>query len=129
MPDRIRVATLNIWCRHGDWPARRDVLREGFRSLRPDFVALQETVVDDAGDQVREIFGDEYDVLHQGCRTSEGVGCSVVSRWPAVRDEEVDLCVTDRVNPRDFPGHSAAVEVASWRATSTRGPRPAASGS
>ena len=110
MAERIRVATLNIWCRHGDWPARRDVLREGFKELRPDLVALQETVVDDAGDQVREIFGDEYAVLHQGRRTPEGVGCSLVSRWPAVRVEEIDLCVTERVNPQDFPGRSTAAE-------------------
>ncbi|GAA1578297.1 hypothetical protein GCM10009789_34720 [Kribbella sancticallisti] len=46
------MATLNIWCRHGDWPARREVLREGFRNLRPDLVALQETVVEDSYDQV-----------------------------------------------------------------------------
>jgi endonuclease/exonuclease/phosphatase family metal-dependent hydrolase len=104
------VATVNIWCRHGDWSARREVLREEFRALRPDLVALQETVVDDAGDQVREIFGDEYDVLHQGRRTAEGVGCSVVSRWPVLRVEEIDLCVTERVDPQDFPGRSTAAE-------------------
>lgn len=110
MPEQIRLATLNIWCRHGDWPARREVLREGFRELRPDLVALQETVVDDAGDQVREIFGDEYAVLHQGRRTAGGVGCSMVSRWPPVRVEEIDLCVTERVRAQDFPGRSTAAE-------------------
>jgi hypothetical protein len=25
----IRVATLNLWMRNGDWPARRRVLRAG----------------------------------------------------------------------------------------------------
>jgi exonuclease III len=100
----LRVATVHIWCRHGDWEARREVLREGFKTLQPDLVALQETVVTDESDQTRELFDDEYYVLHQGRRTPEGVGCSIVSRWPPVRVDEIDLCVTERVDPQDFPG-------------------------
>ncbi|WP_433017192.1 endonuclease/exonuclease/phosphatase family protein [Kribbella sp. CA-294648] len=110
MTERLRVATLNIWCRHGDWPARREILREGFRALRPDLVALQETVVGDGDDQVAELFGDEYHVIHQGRRTPEGVGCSIVSRWEPVRMDEIDLCVTERVDPEDFPGRSTVAE-------------------
>jgi endonuclease/exonuclease/phosphatase family metal-dependent hydrolase len=109
---KIRVATLNIWCRHGDWPARRDVLRKCLEELQPDLVALQETVVDGDVDTVREIFGDDFHVLHQGRRTPEGVGCSIVSRWAPVRVEEIDLLVTERVDPNDFPGRSTAVEFA-----------------
>jgi hypothetical protein len=34
MPARpLRVATLNIWGRHGDWPQRRDLLRSEFAAL------------------------------------------------------------------------------------------------
>ncbi|MEU4605761.1 endonuclease/exonuclease/phosphatase family protein [Kribbella sp. NPDC023972] len=110
MAETLRVATLNIWCRHGDWAARRDVLRDGFRLLKPDLIALQETVVTDDSDQTAELFGDDYHVLHQGRRTPEGVGCSIVSRWPAVAVEEIDLCVTERVDPQDFPGRSTAAE-------------------
>lgn len=40
-----------------DWEARREVLREGFRTLRPDLVALQETVVTDQMDQTADLFG------------------------------------------------------------------------
>jgi endonuclease/exonuclease/phosphatase family metal-dependent hydrolase len=110
MQARLRVATVNIWCRHGDWPARRDVLRDGFTDLQADLVALQETVVADGSDQVAELFGPDYHVLHQGQRTPEGVGCSLVSRWPVARVDEIDLCVTDRVDPTDFPGRSMAAE-------------------
>jgi endonuclease/exonuclease/phosphatase family metal-dependent hydrolase len=108
---RLRVATLNIWCRHGDWPARRAVLRDGFRDLRPDLIALQETVVDGGDDQVAELFGDDFHVVHQGRRTSDGVGCSIVSRWPLTRVDEIDLLVTERVDPQDFPGRTTAAEV------------------
>ena len=98
----LRVATLN---RPGAWPARREMLRTGFQALKPDVIALQETVVCD--DQVRELFGTEYHVVHQGRRNAEGVGCSIVSRWPPQAVEDVARCVTDRVNPADFPGHGS----------------------
>jgi endonuclease/exonuclease/phosphatase family metal-dependent hydrolase len=109
MDHAVKVATVNVWCRHGDWHARRKVLRAGFDALQADLVALQETVVD-GDDQVRELFGDEYHVLHQGRRTTDGVGCSIVARWPAVRTTEIDLLVTDRVDPADFPGRTTAAE-------------------
>jgi mRNA deadenylase 3'-5' endonuclease subunit Ccr4 len=38
----VRVATLNLWGRRGQWDERRRVLAEGFRALEPDLVALQE---------------------------------------------------------------------------------------
>jgi exonuclease III len=108
--NRIRVATLNVWGPYGDWPARREVLRAGFAELDPDLVVLQETVVRKGTDQARELFGDVYHVLHQGRRAREGVGCSIVSRWPADAVEEVDLLVTDRVDPDDFVGRATLAE-------------------
>lgn len=110
-PPRVRVATLNIWARHGDWPARRAVLRDGFARLAPDLVALQETVLTDGEDQVAELFGPEYTVVHHGRRTAEGVGCSIVSRWAPLDVHRTDLHVTERVDPEDFVGQCAAVEV------------------
>ncbi|PZF80314.1 endonuclease/exonuclease/phosphatase family protein [Jiangella anatolica] len=109
---RIRVATLNVWGRHGDWTARRAVLRDGFARLAPDLVALQETVVTDDYDQAADLFGPEYTVVHHGTRTAEGVGCTIVSRWQPGRVDQTDLWVTDRVDPSDFVGQCAAVEVA-----------------
>ncbi|NEE00388.1 endonuclease/exonuclease/phosphatase family protein [Phytoactinopolyspora halotolerans] len=109
--DRIRLATLNWWSRHGDWPRRREVLRDGFDALAPDLVALQESVVTDDYDQVVDVFGDRYHVVHQKRRHADGTGCSIVSRWPPVNTWELDLCVTARVDPGDFVGCATAIEV------------------
>ncbi|GAA1546215.1 endonuclease/exonuclease/phosphatase family protein [Kribbella lupini] len=110
MTGMVRVATLNIWCRHGDWPARREVLRAEFARLQPDLIAVQETVVNGEYDQVRELLGDEYHLLHQGRRAREGVGCSIAARWEPQEVREVDHLVTDRVDPDDFPGRSTLAE-------------------
>jgi endonuclease/exonuclease/phosphatase family metal-dependent hydrolase len=111
MPPTLRIATLNVWGRHGDWPRRRTVLREGFAALRADLVALQETVVTDEYDQVVDLFGGDVHVVHQGRRSADGTGCSIVSRVPPLDVREVDLCVTARVDPADFLGRSTTVEV------------------
>jgi endonuclease/exonuclease/phosphatase family metal-dependent hydrolase len=110
MPDRLRVATLNIWARHGDWSHRCDVLRDGFDTLQPDLLALQETLVTSTYDQVIDLVGDDLHVLHQSQRTKEGIGCSIVSRWAPSRITEIDLLVTSRVDPADFVGRSTAAE-------------------
>jgi endonuclease/exonuclease/phosphatase family metal-dependent hydrolase len=111
MSPSLRIATLNMWGRHGDWPRRREVLREGFAGLRADLVALQETIVTDGYDQVLDVFGDEVHIVHQGQRSADGLGCSVVSRFPPLNVREVGLCVTERVDPAEFLGRSTAVEV------------------
>jgi endonuclease/exonuclease/phosphatase family metal-dependent hydrolase len=61
----MRVATLNLWGRRGAWEERRRVLAEGFRELAPDLVAFQEAVVGDGYDQVADILGPGYHVVHQ----------------------------------------------------------------
>ena len=37
----MRVVSLNLWGRRGDWPARQAVLVAGLRDLRPDLVAFR----------------------------------------------------------------------------------------
>jgi endonuclease/exonuclease/phosphatase family metal-dependent hydrolase len=111
MPARpLRVATLNIWGRHGDWPQRRDLLRSQFGALQPDLIALQETVVTDDYDQVADLLGSSYHVIHQSQRADNGTGCSIASRLPPVQVDEVKLCVTARVDPADFVGRSTAAQ-------------------
>jgi hypothetical protein len=44
----VRVATLNLWGRRGEWEERRRVLVDGFHELEPDLVAFQEAVVGDS---------------------------------------------------------------------------------
>jgi endonuclease/exonuclease/phosphatase family metal-dependent hydrolase len=111
MPERrLRAATLNIWGRHGDWPRRRELLRSGFAALQPDLVALQETVLTDEYDQAADLLDAGYHVIHQSQRAEDGTGCSIASRLPPVRVDEIDLCVTERVDPADFVGRSTAAQ-------------------
>lgn len=94
----MRVLTYNVLGRHGDWPARRAVMRPALRECAPDLAVLQETVVTDDYDQVADLFGADYHVEHQTGRTGDGVGASVASRWP-VRVVRQDLLhVTGRVD-------------------------------
>ena len=53
----VRVATLNLWGRHGAWDERRSVLVDGLRKLRPDVVAFQEAVLANGYDQVADLLG------------------------------------------------------------------------
>jgi hypothetical protein len=90
----MRVATLNLWCRHGSWPDRRRVLIDGFRELRPDLVAFQESIRTSEYDQVADLLGPAYTVFHQAGRTPhDGAGASIASRWPLRHAHELDLTV------------------------------------
>jgi len=106
----MRIVTLNIWGPGASWDARRPVLVEGFRDLRPDLVALQETVVCEGRDQARELFGDEFTIVHQENRQKrDGMGVSIASRWPVRRMRELDLHLTERVG--EFPATTLVAEV------------------
>jgi endonuclease/exonuclease/phosphatase family metal-dependent hydrolase len=94
----MRVLTYNILGRHGDWPARRAVMRPALAACAPDLVVLQETVVVDGYDQVVDLFGGEYHVVHQIGRTDDGVGASIASRWPVRVVRQEFLHVTGRVD-------------------------------
>ncbi|WP_193608650.1 endonuclease/exonuclease/phosphatase family protein [Nocardioides lijunqiniae] len=107
----MRVVTMNIWARHGDWDARRTLLRDTLQQLSPDIVALQETVVTDRYDQVVDLLGTDLHVTHQWRRESDGSGMSLASRWPFVEVVEQDFLVTDRVDPREFAGSLLAARV------------------
>src|SRR5215211_1759603 len=98
-PGSIRVATVNLFARHGDWPRRREALRAALRELDADALALQEAVVGDGYDSARELLGDGYEIVHQ--RTGlvgDGThrGSSVAVRWPVRAVHEVDLHLTPR---------------------------------
>jgi len=102
MPEEVvalRALSLNLYAEHGDWPARRDVLRAGLRRLAPDVLMLQEAVVDGEHDEVLDILGDGYHVAHQRrglVGDGRHHGASVASRWPIRAVHEVDLHVTPR---------------------------------
>jgi hypothetical protein len=60
----VRVLTLNLWGRSGAWAERRSVLIDGLRELRPDLVAFQEPIKTDDYDQVLDLLGSGFHVVH-----------------------------------------------------------------
>jgi endonuclease/exonuclease/phosphatase family metal-dependent hydrolase len=95
----LRVATVNLFAHHGDWPARRAALRAGLRALDADLIALQEAVVDGGSDQAADLLGPGYAVVHQTVGlVGDGThrGASVASRLPVREVHEVDLHLTPR---------------------------------
>jgi endonuclease/exonuclease/phosphatase family metal-dependent hydrolase len=83
----MRVLTINLWGRRGDWEARRAVLVEALRELRPDLVALQEAVVTEEYDQAADLLGPDFQLAHQTERelgegdVERGQGASIAGRW------------------------------------------------
>jgi endonuclease/exonuclease/phosphatase family metal-dependent hydrolase len=110
----LRVATLNLLSPdHADWVRRRDVLRSGLQDMRPDVIALQETVWGNGYDQAADLLGDDYQTVRHSARSADGVGAALGSRWPFGAVAEIDLHVTDRVDlPSALPWAAAvAAEV------------------
>jgi len=108
---RLRVATLNIWGRNENWPARREVLRQCLVELDVDVLGLQEVeelvepdgTVSNQAEELAHVLGFHlaYGVSFSRTR-ADGVtrhfGNAVLSRYPisgsvccplpeAVRDE------------------------------------------
>jgi len=114
--DKLRVATLNLWGRRGEWEERRRVLAEGFRGLRPDLVAFQEAIVGSGYDQVTDVLGEDYHLAHQtdrelgrGGDIEDGQGISIASRWPLGEVWEPDLNASPRTD--DFACGAVIAEV------------------
>lgn len=107
----MRVLTINVFSHHRDWEARRPVLVEGMRRLSPDVVTLQETMVGDGHDQVREVLGPHYEVHHQPGRDEQGGGASIASRWPMRVVREADLQFTPSLYEAGWIGSLAIVEL------------------
>jgi exonuclease III len=57
----------------------------GFAELAADVVTLQETIVDAGADQVRDVLGEPWPVVHQRAREDDGQGVSTASRRPTAR--------------------------------------------
>ena len=106
---RIKVATLNLFNRMGDWDARFPLVVEQLNELAPDVIGLQEVDLGiDQGMQIsREInrrLGDSphYRIKHA---TSPGVRASIfgigtLARIPFVEHQVLDLMTFDRIAQR-----------------------------
>jgi endonuclease/exonuclease/phosphatase family metal-dependent hydrolase len=94
VPDRIRIATQNVWGRRGDWDARRPALIEGLRRLEPDLVAMPEAIVTDSYDEVRDLLGPDFHVAHQAQRewtarqALDGMSVCYRDAWESVHPHE-----------------------------------------
>lgn len=91
----LRVATLNVWGRFADWPARRALLAEALPPLDVDVYFLQEVVCGDGrGDELRELaellaFGWSARVIAESRpHEVEDEGVAILSRLP-LRDVAV----------------------------------------
>jgi endonuclease/exonuclease/phosphatase family metal-dependent hydrolase len=99
----MRVVTLNLFGRRGNWAERRNVIAAGLHALQPDLIAFIEVIQTDAYDQAAELLGDGYALFHQVTRepggpgdVEPGQGATIASRWPLGAMQEVDLHVTPR---------------------------------
>lgn len=108
----LRVMTLNLWSRWGDWPARAVEVGAWLRLLEPDVVLLQEVVrmVDGTttSDEVGQASGLQWHGVFGGAgvptvlrRSVDEVswGCAVLSRRPIDHHEIVPLPTDDPAAP------------------------------
>jgi endonuclease/exonuclease/phosphatase family metal-dependent hydrolase len=93
---KLRVVAQNVWARHGDWPRRREILRDGLRAADPDLAVFVEAVKTDDYDLVEDMLGPGYEIVYESRRDRDGVGIAIASRWPIERVHELALPVTDR---------------------------------
>src|ERR1035441_6064967 len=57
------------------------VLIDGIRALQPDLVAFAESIKNGEYDQVPDLLGPGFHVVHQKARDTNGMGISIASRW------------------------------------------------
>lgn len=109
----MRVLTHNIYGWHSNWEGRRRVLIDGIRELRPDLIALQETILTDDYDQAADLLGAAFDfhfpIVNSRARETDGQGISIASRWPIGEVRELDLHVTPRT--ADFACTTLSAEI------------------
>lgn len=97
----LKVLTLNLWHRAGEWPGRAKRIREWIDRLQPDLMGFQEAVRQPGFDQVEELLeGRGYHLDHvaaspywrEGHEAEVGVvGNAVASRWAIVERAELRL--------------------------------------
>ncbi len=76
----MRVLTQNLFGRRADWAARRHVLVDGLRELKPDLIAFQEAIVNPQYDQVADLVGPDFHIFHQKVREPASADGDVEAR-------------------------------------------------
>ena len=97
MTDHLRLATWNLWWRHGDLDARTPAILATLRSVNPDVIGLQE-VCSREPDQVAWL-QDEFEryvvASPQGTDDRHTIVNAIASRWPVLESEWRFLDVGD----------------------------------
>ena len=96
---RLRVATWNVWGRYGPWEERGPVILENLRAVDADVVCLQEAWRDGARSQPRELASAlGMHGVYEPAFEIDGAwsGNAVLSRWPVVRHDVVELPMAGR---------------------------------
>lgn len=93
----VRVVLQNLWGRRGAWAERRSVLITGLSALQPDLVVFNEAIKNQEYDQVLDLLGSGWDVVHQsqreakmGDEVEEGQGVSMASRRKKIQYSNTD---------------------------------------
>ncbi len=95
----MRLVSMNVRGKRGDWDTRRGQLADLLARLDPDLLCLQETIVGEHEDQVRELLADGLHIAHSTAREEkDGQGISTSSRWPITAVRELD-CSSGREPP------------------------------
>jgi len=105
----LRLITLNLWQRYGAWVERRSVLIDGIRALQPNLAAFAESIKTDEYDQVADLLGPGFNIVHSKSGDPNGMGIWIASRLSLGTLQEVDLNVTPRT--AGFPCTTLVVEA------------------
>lgn len=108
--DAVRVLTLNLWQQYGAWADRRAILIDGIDRLQPDLVSFAESIKTSSYDQVADLLGAAFGLVHSEVRDGNGMGISIAARWRIDRAHNIDLRVTPRT--AEFPCAALAAEIA-----------------
>jgi endonuclease/exonuclease/phosphatase family metal-dependent hydrolase len=93
----LRIATLNIWNRMGEWEARLAAIRHALRELSPDVIGLQEVLRFDGFDQAELVAeGMGYHIVYgRHPEAQHPMGNAILSRFPVLRSETLSLPTGD----------------------------------
>ena len=82
----IRVATWNLWCRHGNWEERQPAIFSTLAGLNADIIGLQEvsTREPDQVEQLKSELGYHIAVSPDVEHDRWGIANVIASRWPII---------------------------------------------
>ena len=96
MNPSLRVATFNVYSpQNPDWERRVRLIRDALRDLDADVLALQEVPVDRT-DLLEDLVGPGFHFGHFSRHSDDGVGGTLVTRWPQRFVVELDLRISGR---------------------------------